>query len=239
MARQASPQSDFDTPRSCRSQSAASTIPARSDRRAADGLQLGRQAAPARPGECRLPCLSPTRLPAAPVLGELRVGRPASPSATLFGCDYGILFRIRVWFVIVYVGSVFRPPWGRNSLFLHRISTTLDGAALLPDAFQALDPGFHLLRALDVPAARARGRGSRGRVLVHSSPVETVFLAVSRIWVMAFARDRRPAAQPAHRAALRLCLLRQPHEFSVARGDRRKVEAVGLDDMAFRMPRLP
>src|SRR5277367_1091345 len=41
----------------------------------------------------------------------LRRGLSTSPlpfPATVFGCDYGILVRIRGWFVVVLVGSVFR-----------------------------------------------------------------------------------------------------------------------------------
>jgi hypothetical protein len=44
------------------------------------------------------------------------------------------------------------------------------------------------------------------------------------------ARDRRPPAQATHGRAFRSFLLRQPHEFGVARGDGRQIEAVGFDD---------
>jgi hypothetical protein len=48
---------------------------------------------------------------------------------------------------------------------------------------------------------------------------------------MAFLAIVTPAAQPPHGGALRPPLLRQTQEFGVAHRDRRKIEAVGLDDM--------
>jgi hypothetical protein len=48
-------------------------------------------------------------------------------------------------------------------------------------------------------------------------------------------RNRRPPAQPAHGGALRPPFLRQTPEFGMARGDRRKIEAIGFDDAALRV----
>jgi hypothetical protein len=52
-------------------------------------------------------------------------------------------------------GAGFPAPWGRNPLLLQDLET-LAGRALPP--FQALHPGFHLVRALHVPQRAHQGR---------------------------------------------------------------------------------
>ena len=69
----------------------------------------------------------------------------------------------------------------------------------------------------------------------HSSPASPYSSTVSRILNDPLARDRCPPAQPPHRLALRPPLLRQPHELCMTGGERREIEAVGLDDAAFRL----
>ena len=67
---------------------------------------------------------------------------PRSPAVRLhfFGSNYRILFRIRTWFVGILVGSVFRPPRGRNPQLLEprpRLGTAGFPGARAPNAAAA------------------------------------------------------------------------------------------------------
>ena len=68
--------------------------------------------------------------------------------ATCVGCDYGILFRIRGWFVVVLVGLVSGPQGVRfNSS--QQAFETLTCRKLA--AFQTDDAGLHLIQPPDPP----------------------------------------------------------------------------------------
>ena len=104
---------------------------------------------------------------------------------------------------------------------------------------QALDAERHFLRPLDRPERLGQVAGVAGQAASIPRPAKPYSAAVSRIWVMPLrAIVARRRSRP-HLRPLRPRLLGQPHEFRVARGDRREVEAIGFDDRGPCGSRLP
>ena len=145
------------------------------------------------------------------------IARQASPHSV----------RIKAWFVVVLVEPVFR-PLGDGIHYSYRISKRSRAAPCRRS---------RLFTPVSISSGRSTSLSARTRAavswasVIHSSPSKPYSCAVSRIWVMAFLAIVARSPQSPHDGALRPPLLRQTQEFGMACGERRQIDAVGLDDM--------